>query len=186
MFLQTRRLRLKGLTARAHKSVEATVGPLESLADYRRYLSGTFSFRAPLEDALQARPWPRAFGDWRPVLIGHALWQDMADLKIDPIPCAVSPIPCDLAGWLGALYVLEGSSLGAHLIYPKAKRLGLQSAFGARHLGQQMAFPGSWKRFLLVLEQADPIDFDTVVRSAQATFVAIECAFREARTDPPL
>lgn len=180
MLLQTRRLQLKAQTARVHEAVEVAIGPLETPADYRRYLHAIFCFRIPFETEMQSRPWPQAFGDWRPVLIGQALAQDAADLGIDPMLHVGSPDSFDLARSLGMLYVLEGSALGAHLIYAKAKLLGLHATFGARHLAQQTASPGSWHRFLQVLEHTDPIALDTVILSAQATFAAVERAFNKA------
>ena len=153
MLAKCRHSEIKKRTLHAHDAVEAVVGPLQCLADYCRYLRGIYSFRAPLEAELESLTWPLEFGGWRPALIRVALAQDMADLEVEPAPRATSPeVSLDVASLLGTLYVLEGSGLGARIIYANARRSGLNDAFGARHLAQQTAAPDNWRHFLQVLE----------------------------------
>ncbi|MCO7188092.1 MULTISPECIES: biliverdin-producing heme oxygenase [unclassified Pseudoalteromonas] len=54
---------------------------------------------------------------------------------------------------LGWLYVVEGSKLGAAVLAKEAKKLGLDSAFGARFLSGSGAGRGShWRQFMQDIE----------------------------------
>ncbi len=58
----------------------------------------------------------------------------------------------DIGGVLGALYVLEGSSLGAKWVARRAAALGVDHHHGAFHLGHQIADPNAFGNFLHLLE----------------------------------
>ena len=179
---QPRRFVLRDRTAAAHAMVESLVGTLVSLESYRRYVCGTWKFRAPVEAGLAAIAWPEGFGAWRPIMLADWLRQDLADLGLpDPEPPAPAPPPADMAGLLGLLYVLEGSALGAAVLLPRARALGLGAAFGARHLARQTgAAARNWQAFVALMEACGPLDLDATVRAAESGFAAAGDAFREA------
>ncbi len=84
----------------------------------------------------------------------------------------------DLETVLGALYVIEGSSLGARVLFSRAVALGLGESFGARHLARQSTSKG-WKTFLEVLDAAPVVDMEKVTQASQAVFILAEKAFKE-------
>ena len=73
---------------------------------------------------------------------------------------------------LGALYVLEGSALGARLIMKSAQALGLGATFGARHLAAQAGDALAWRSYLDLLLNAplDDAGEATLHRAAAAVF----------------
>ena len=79
---------------------------------------------------------------------------------------------------MGMVYVLEGSGLGARVLFKRAEALGLTRDFGARHLAAQVASPDSWREFLAVLEHAEPLDMARVADASMLTFEHAERAFK--------
>nr|WP_111300912.1 biliverdin-producing heme oxygenase [Paracoccus saliphilus] len=156
-----------------HRRLDDQLGDLTRVQDYIRYLAGTFAFRCALEPALTT-----ALADagqaWRILPLSAALRADMRDIG-HPLP--VLPAVPDLtqrAGLAGALYVVEGSALGARLIASRAAALGFGTDHAARHLAQQTADKSRWRSFLTWLEEA-PFDPHISVQTAQAVFhMAIE------------
>ncbi len=73
---------------------------------------------------------------------------------------------------LGALYVLEGSALGARVIASRIVDLGVNAEFGGRHLNQQIADGRSWGAYLDILEHArlNAEEENDCVSEALATF----------------
>jgi heme oxygenase (biliverdin-IX-beta and delta-forming) len=168
----SRRHILRGETARAHAALEAVVGPIDSLPSYVRYLRGMHAFRAPIEAAMGAVAWPRAFAAWRPTCIAQDLAADMIDLQAEPLPQQepVTAPKTDVASLFGVLYVLEGSSLGARVITRDAQRLGLSAAHGASHLGRQIQALETWRGLLALLEDGDAFNLASAVAAANAVF----------------
>jgi heme oxygenase len=174
--MSSRRFWLREFTARSHADLEAVVGAFDDLAAYRRYALGLYRGRAPIERWLGAVAWPSHFADWRPSLIADALGQDLTDLGIDRPPHGPPPpLSGGVEDLLGTAYVLEGSGLGAKLVYRRASALGLDDRFGARHLADQAKASG-WKRFVDLLETAPAPDMDRVGKAALLTFDAMRDA----------
>ncbi len=118
-------------TAEAHQSMEDTpvmrsllAGTL-SRSGYKALLEDIYSLAAPLEAAAAAHPlWTRATNfDFRRRLKSGRLLQDIAflqgippkDLTIAPRTVRLPDVGSD-ARLLGALYVIEGASLGGRVI----------------------------------------------------------------------
>lgn len=178
MTSQSRRLFLRESTSTAHARLDATVGPLDTLEAYRRYLAGQFLFRKPLEEQLRRAGWP--VGLEQPLWIADLIEADMADLGVAaPEPAGpAGPPPHGIDELLGVLYVLEGSSFGARLLYGQARALGLSDIRGARHLARQSANTDGWRNFLSALESAVmPDGMGRCVGSSVATFARAERAF---------
>lgn len=154
-----RRAALRDATAEIHAKLEMLTASAGAFADRRRYgayLLASLNARAAVETALSnanaASVWPT----FTSRCIAGLMRQDVADLGL-----FVSPdMPLHnfaLAGHaatLGALYVLEGSALGARMLVSQARALGLSEDFGARHLHAQAADRQIWRDFLCVLETA--------------------------------
>lgn len=165
------RFHLRQHTAEAHARLDAAVGAFDTLEDYGRYLRSLLNFRAPVEAALEGIPLPGGFHSRG---IADAIRADMHDLGIDTDEGAGQPILLpqldNASSQLGALYVLEGSSLGARLLYKRAQALGLSETFGARHLAIQSGDRDSWPRFLALLEKHPQEAADAAARASIATF----------------
>lgn len=168
---------LKGRTAPLHSELDAIVGKLDTLRSYKHYLDALLSFREPLERAVrQARPLARL--GLRPKFIASAIRRDMDDLGLPPAPDMGATTIIDTSQLVGTLYVLEGSALGARMVYRRALDLGLSAQFGARHLACQMQDKASWPEFLAVLDRHDQSNAEDTARASVAAFEHALIAFR--------
>ena len=154
-------MRLRIATMTAHERLDAIIsvqGFFESRVGYVNYLRATLRVRGAIEACLDASDAESAFPAWPTRRIAGALHADLADLGADDEQNVTAmACPFRLAGVapiLGALYVLEGSALGARLLTTRAALLGLGATFGARHLAAQTAAPSAWRVFLDRLEGA--------------------------------
>ena len=149
------------------------------MACYARYLTGQFAFRRAIERVLADGPAPA--DGWSIAPLADALRRDVADLALphSTVPQWPDKLSAALAegGRPGALYVVEGSSLGARLLQKQAAMLGLSDEFGARHLALQTSEPARWRSFVDFLDRSDPRALDASVRAAAATFELAQHCF---------
>lgn len=176
----TRRFALRAQTANAHAALDASIGAFDGLAGYRSYLRAISAFRMPLERQIGRLDWPQALADWRPLAVSGAIARDLEDLEVEPGEAAAPDLPLEGDRLFGALYVLEGSALGAQLLFRQAKELGLGETFGARHLALLSGGVASWRAFLERLEIADPFDLGSAVDGSCAAFERARLAFGAA------
>jgi heme oxygenase (biliverdin-IX-beta and delta-forming) len=176
---KTRRFLLRDSTSAAHAALDAMVGPLHSMADYRRYLAGIAGFRLAIEPSLRDSGFAERAGGWRPTSIAAALRADLADLGMSDM---VAPDMTMRIGtteaFFGCAYVIEGSALGARLLYGRARELGLGAGHGARHLAEQSATLDNWRAFTERLEALQPFDIEAAGAAAVAAFGLAEDSFR--------
>jgi heme oxygenase len=173
----SRRWLLRERTAEAHAAVDTAVGGFADLLSYKSYLSAISAFRIPLERQLGAVEWPHTLEGWRPNRVAEAIAADMDDLGVAPIPAATGDLPLDGDRLYGILYVLEGSSLGARLLFRRAQALGLSENHGARHLALLGGSSDGWRGFLERLERAQPFDIELAVDASMAAFNSARVAF---------
>lgn len=175
-----RRWQLRERTAHAHGAVDNAVGAFDSLEGYGRYLRAMYRFRTPIERDLERIAWPEALGNWRPRQVSAAIAADLADLglAVPDVPGTPEEIAEDAV--MGTLYVLEGSILGAQVLFRRAQALGLSETYGARHLKLQSGGIDEWRGFLALLEAAEPFDLERATAASLATFAAAESAFQGA------
>lgn len=167
----TRRFALRAETADAHAALDAAVGPLADAAAYHRYLRGLHAFRTTAEAQLVGAA-------WRPVPLVAFLEADMADLGVAARrPVRLGTGAGDPSTELGLAYVLEGSALGARLLWRDAQALGFGAGFGARHLAEQTADKARWPAFCAALESAPDYDGATATAAATRAFEAALSAF---------
>lgn len=176
MTTSLRRFQLRERTAAAHAMVDAAIGDFTSLDNYRRYLTSLYRFRAPLEADLSA-DWSAVLGRWRPAAVADELRLDMIDLGVELPALERRGTPIGACDLLGTLYVLEGSSLGAQLLYKRARELGLSANHGARHLARQCARLKDWRAFLDILEADGQFDIEAATLASLSTFAAAASAF---------
>jgi heme oxygenase len=179
MNLSSRRFLVRDRTSLSHARVEAIVGSFATIADYHRYLRGTYVFRSAYEDAMAGFDWPADLPplDHAPQLL-PLLRQDLGDLGLQPPAMHESPLQVsDRETLLGALYVTEGSSLGARILYRRAQGLGLTGEFGARHLFAQSESLTRWRQLVKLLDEAPELDLDRLVAASETVFAAVGGAF---------
>ena len=164
---------LRDGTGDLHATLDAQVGALDSRAAYLDYLRGSHAFRTAIDPLLDAGS--RGIG-WRPVMLSNATARDLADLGAARPSPVVPPALPDAAAITGALYVVEGSAIGATLIARRAAALGFTADHGASHLALQTGDPRRWRRFLDWLQVADP-DPVVAVDAARAVFWTAMAAF---------
>lgn len=178
MYISTRRHSLRTRTASSHAALDTLVGDLDTLARYRRYLTGLHAFRQPAEALIAARLSGSApAAGWRPSPIAGVMREDLAALGMVPGRAIELGSFAGPSALLGLIYVLEGSALGARVLRVQVERLGLTAARGARHLAVQAASLDSWRGFLAALEAADDFDENAAAAGAQAGFAAAIMAF---------
>jgi heme oxygenase len=177
----TLRFHLRRKTADLHHRLDARIGEFQTRADYRRYLGSAELFRRQAEPAITAAAERGWFGDWRPGLVHDALAADIADCGLDPAP-DIAPIVLldDAAQAWGALYVLEGASLGAIILLQRAEAIGFSATHGARHLAAQSQRLTPWPRFTAALDSRTDLDWERVVDGARQMFDAALVCFGPA------
>lgn len=156
---------LRDRTSAIHARLDALVGPFQDRGSYAEYLRGTLVFRQALEGHFHASR------TWKLAALAPLVRQDLRDLGISAAPPARLP---DLgkgeARLLGAAYVAEGSALGARLLVRRARDLGFDANFGARHLTAQAEDRRRWPDFLALLDRMEPSFSGDALDAAERTF----------------
>jgi heme oxygenase (biliverdin-IX-beta and delta-forming) len=179
--------KLRARTGYLHEQTETLLGlpdAVQTLEDYRSCLCRFFGLYLPLEHLLAA------FGEWESLGLAlpspsHStcLAADLAALGIDPAcvacaPPALLPHLPNFAHAVGALYVLEGATLGGRVILRS-----LEARIGPRIAGATKFFDGRaeaagplWQRFKAALDAFGndwPQFGDDVLLGAESVFRAI-------------
>lgn len=111
---------LRAATSGVHSRLDsiATGFRLETPAGYARFLAAQAAALLPMERALREAGIEDILPDWPERVRGAELTLDLFDLGAPVIePLAPPTIGCDATAF-GAVYVLEGSRLGAQAILP--------------------------------------------------------------------
>lgn len=176
------RERLRNETRAEHEAIEAVplIGALSrpelTRDDYVLVLARFHGLHAPLEEALRRIEGLREFlPDLEARMRTPALVEDLRALGFSGLPePAPAPLPRDLSEAFGALYVLEGSTLGGQVIKNRLEERELVPEGALHYYGHRGDGTGlAWRRFLAALEEASSsgsLDADRVVASARATF----------------
>jgi heme oxygenase (biliverdin-IX-beta and delta-forming) len=172
---------LKRGTLDLHRRVEQVVN-IESrctcLHSYRALLSRLLGYYEPLEHSLSNFEWQTTGLDFAARRKAAWLRDDLAVLGIKAadqaaLPrCAALPRPASMAAALGAMYVLEGATLGGQVILRMVdKNLQLSAPRGAGfHSGYGPQNGSMWLGF----KAAATRQLNTTARIAEAVHVARE------------
>lgn len=149
------RQQLKIHSADLHREVDAAFNAfsLATPQGYRRFLLAHAQALLPLEQLLEANGIEQLLDDWPQRRRSAALRADLQLMGPEPTaPLGTSPTRS--AGWCwGALYVLEGSRLGARLL---SQRLQAAQPGAPMHYLSHAQGEGLWQTFLHRLQnQAD-------------------------------
>lgn len=131
--------------------------------------------------AAQTQRWRWPLPDWQGLLA-----QDLETLRTEARP-AEPAVQRSEAGALGALYVMEGSSLGARSLRRDAAALGFDACNAARflHAHADIEAGQRWPRFLAFLEERGrQADRAAAATAALDTFSLAERCFRRALGTP--
>lgn len=170
---------LRAATAGHHLRVDAIfAGGLHSPADYRTYLLGLHELMMAVDAGMVAASLAEDWQPWRPQERVALLHADLVAIGVIA-PAAEAPLPiASDAAAAGALYVLEGSALGARLLARDTEALGVPAAastFLRAVTGEGAAL--RWRRFL---ERLDRIGLDATGQYQAATRVAADATFQRA------
>lgn len=167
MTVSSLRSELRESTTALHLQLDSAVGEFGDRPAYAVFVQRTHRFRAAAEQALAND----TEAGWQVDAIADLAGQDLVDLGVPALPHAEFP-----AGqWtresrLGALYVLEGSSLGARFLMRRAEALGMNADFGARHLAHQSSDNKRWRGFVSELDSVSVDMHQPAVNAALALF----------------
>jgi heme oxygenase len=180
-------LRLKAETSEAHRRVESRLGLPESIsniAGYRDCLTAFYRLYHPLEKALaQFQGWSGLGIELAARTHAPRLRADLTALGVDVVqlsdaPASVLPRLSSFAHAVGALYVLEGSTLGSQIILRH-----LRGVLGEEIAGADSFFAGHgqqtgtlWNSFRTSLDAYGweyPESIPNVIEGAVSTFTAV-------------
>jgi heme oxygenase len=173
--------RLKQATAELHEKVESAFQlqrPLNDRASYSHALAKLRNVHACIEGCLKEIDWTDASIEIS-ARMKKSAWidSDLETLGHPRPPPTVQPralISSSLGAGLGALYVIEGATLGGRVIYSRANReLSVDPENGGRFFyGYGPTTLEMWSRFLHALNgfEADSTIGDEAAESATQTF----------------
>lgn len=128
---------LKAHSRTTHDAVDNLVmsmKPFESLDNYKKFLQAQHEFHKAVLPIYQDEKLASQFDGLDKLPRFDRVLQDMADLGVAPFDGAeVAPTftPDEAIGWL---YCVEGSNVGAAILYKEAGKIELNDEHGARHL----------------------------------------------------
>ncbi len=152
-----------------------------SVDRYGTWLQHSHDFHERLQRALERSDVGELIADWPERKKTALIEQDLLDLRLKPAGSSAFGGELRLADdaeCLGALYVMEGASMGARVLLIAAHRLGLGATHGARHLTAAASSMQHWKTFVALLEAApgDTASEERLIDAARRTFdLAFEC-----------
>ncbi|MDO5651638.1 MAG: biliverdin-producing heme oxygenase [Moraxella sp.] len=132
---------LKAHSRTTHDAVDALVmsmQPFASQDNYRKFLQAQYEFHRavrPIYDNAELRA---AFVSEQGGLVSLSrlgrVEQDMANLGVTPFETAITVPSYTDTEAIGWLYCVEGSNVGAAILYKEAGKIELDEGFGATHL----------------------------------------------------
>ena len=185
---------LRLVTREAHLRLEAVVdfdGRLTSLDLYRCFLEGFFRFVMPVEAVLSALDLKKLGIDYQSRRKLSWIEADLKDLghtseSLEALP-AFGELPQlnEPVEALGAMYVLEGSSLGRQVMLTKlAERLNIRPDWAGHFFSGYGKETGAmWRSFIDALNEAgrSPEAARLIETAALASFAAFEKCLAETR-----
>ncbi len=128
---------LKEHSRETHDAVDNLVmsmQPFVSLDSYRKFLQAQYEFHLTINPIYHNAELSKNFEGLAELARLDRLKSDMKDLEVEPYGKDVEePVFTD-AESIGWLYCVEGSNLGAAILYKEAGKIDLKDDFGAAHL----------------------------------------------------
>ncbi|MDC7788029.1 biliverdin-producing heme oxygenase [Rhodoplanes sp. TEM] len=186
--------RLQAATDAVHRALDARImmgDPFRDRDRYARFLAMQLQIFRDV-DVLYADPALIAvFPDLRERRRLHLAEQDAHDLGLDAAPLAAPALaaPVDAPTGMGWLYVIEGADLGSPFLLQETIKIGIDEAFGARHMrGHPQGRGLHWRHFTEALDAVTLSEAEEarVVAGAEAAFARVNRLFEAAGlADPP-
>lgn len=169
----TARQALRNATSGHHERVDAifSTAALDARGSYARFLRAQAAAHLPVERALEQGGVAALISDWPARRRRESLESDLEALG-EKIPPAAGNLSLDSdAALLGALYVLEGSRLGASVL-----KRSVPPEFPMKFLGGVDS--AAWRSLLQLLDERlrDEADLVVAIRAARDVFVLFETA----------
>jgi heme oxygenase (biliverdin-IX-beta and delta-forming) len=168
------RAALRDATVDHHAAVDLLFSrfDLSQPYDYRRFLQAQAAALGPIEAAIDAGGISAILPDWPERKRMSLLLRDLEMLGDGPDRILPGLPLTGIAAMLGAVYVIEGSRMGAGVL-----RQQLSAGMPAAFLGAR-AQPRSWRGLLAVLDEhlGSPDELARACAAAKATFRLFEAA----------
>lgn len=147
---------LRERTRAAHEGVDAAFGrnDLTTRAGYASFLRRHAAALLPLEAEVERAGAERLLTDWPLRRRSEALEHDLAALDLSRPAALAAPALDGPAELLGALYVLEGSRLGAQVLVRGVERGGDPASHAATAYLRHGSGQALWPAFVAQLEQS--------------------------------
>jgi heme oxygenase (biliverdin-IX-beta and delta-forming) len=184
---QTLRFRLRERTDAIHRRLDANLNSLGMVRDrhsYKLILTGFLGLFRPLEEQLARIAWEGSGIDFNLRRKVHWLQCDLERLGLPPEECARIPdcrtVPTisSVPEGLGALYVIEGATLGGQIISRQIlSDLNINRTNGGRFFAAYGDDTGRlWREFVSVLDcyHTGTETADCIERTAISTFNCFE------------
>jgi heme oxygenase len=173
---------LKDHTQTLHTEVESLLLPklqaVQTIGEYAAILQFFYGFFSPLEGAIQPFIATYDLPDMNTRRKALLILQDLQAIRcpVRGLPvCTELPVIHNTASAFGALYVMEGSTLGGKMIARmllKNTALSLPENAISFFSGYGEETGARWKNFLTALNKQE--DVETLANSANATFLALK------------
>jgi heme oxygenase len=185
---------LKRNTENIHRQAEKVmVGWLKrirSLEEYVEFLNWLYAYYGPLEDSIKTQLTSDNFPDIERRCRAGALLQDMEATGIYlPAPeiCRDLPVIDNYGKALGALYVLEGSTLGGRVIAGMMLRQLRSEKFLSYFNSYGNETAGMWQSFKDLLEIPTTLAWkEDILLSARETFLTFKTWIEKHELTPEL
>jgi heme oxygenase len=181
---------MEDIHRQAEKTMVSWLRRIASMEDYVEFLNWLYAYYAPLEDRIRTQLTSFNFPDIERRCRAGALIQDMAATGV-PVPapeiCRDLPAIDNYGKALGALYVLEGSSLGGRVIAGMmARQLGSEKYLTYfNSYGNETA--GMWQAFKDLLDAPATLAWkEDIFSSARATFLTFKTWIEKHELTPEL
>lgn len=168
--------RLRTETRPRHTTLESVVGLAASVDEHTALLRGFWGFVRPWETAVLASPHSALLAgrDKSALLAADLEYFGLTPPDIDALPlCDELPATDTAPAVLGALYVIEGSTLGGQMISRHLEAaLGLREGRGYSYFQSYgPSVPERWNEFKkLLLAHSSPDNDERIIASASRTF----------------
>lgn len=108
--------------------------PFESQDNYKKFLQAQYEFHKVVLPIYQNQALASQFDDLATLSRFERVKQDMADLGVAPFDSQTPSPSFDDNEAIGWLYCVEGSNVGAAILYKEAGKIELDETHGASHL----------------------------------------------------
>lgn len=158
---------LKAHSTTTHDSVDALVmsmKPFENKDNYRKFLQAQYEFHRAVAPIYQNTALGAQFVGLEHLSRFERVIADMKDLAVTPFenaPSTPSFTDDEAIGWL---YCVEGSNVGAAILYKEAGKIELSGEFGARHLAAHE--DGRMPHWRDTKAKLDALPLDDIARQA--------------------